>query len=525
MQLARAVSQLSGMSPPDTLRGRLGRRRAPLGGGPTGADDPRGEGRGKHVSSRWVWLSALALALLEAYLLIVLLFEETVFGIDVRLRHVALLVCAGFAVVFFALSRAARRSRISEGRLKDVALGASVLLVSLVGLDVLYTVYLNAVSTSGRDAANEVLDDAHILTREWIPLRYYPTEKAFKIHKPHFSNSVLVYGDLYHEELLELPEVASAVLRARRISNAVDEHGFRETTPLEESRIFALGDSFVFGVGVDQPDNWVEVLERKIGEPVYNLGVSGSGPRAHLLLLEYLLETNPDRLAIDRLLWLVFEGNDLEDGHPVYRPPLQGPGGALGGTIVQTLGYFLPKTLKEQSLLNRVRGGGVSWRSAGSAADAYVVDGVRLRAPLYRSEAFGPRLFFPPYVERAEKPRSYVLDHPNRVALEDTFEQMAALAAHHGFSVTILTAASAARQYGPRFAGFPPLSDQPYFIDFVIDLAHRVGFTTIDLYREMEPYARNELLFWRDDTHWNERGNEVVAGIVAERMATRSRAR
>ncbi len=468
------------------------------------------------MSSRSLWLPALALTLLAAYLLTVLLFEETLFGRSVRIRHIAILVLATFAALLFGLQQAARRLGLSDARLQDVALGASVVLVSLLSLDVLYTIYLNA-SSFGGDAGEEVLGDAHILTREWIPHRYYPTSRSFAIHKPNFSNAALVYGDLYHAALLEIPSVASAVARPRRISNAVDQHGFRETTPIEEARIFALGDSFVFGVGVDQPRNWVEVLERKIDRPVYNLGVSGAGPRAHLLLLEYLFETLRDRLTVERLLWLIFEGNDLEDGHEIYRRPAS-EGGALRGTIVQTLGYSLPATLKEQSLLNRLRTGGISWRRSGAELDAHLVEGVRLRAPLYRSEVFGPRLFFPAYVERAGKPRSYVIDHPNRPALEQTFEQMAVLAERHGFSVTIVMAATAARHYGPRFAGFPPLSDEPHFIDFVLSLAERVGFSSIDLYREMQPHAQAELLFWRDDTHWNERGNEVAAQIIAEHL-------
>jgi lysophospholipase L1-like esterase len=393
-----------------------------------------------------------------------------------------------------------------------------MVLASLAGSDVAYTMYLNASGASEHDVAHELLDDAHIFTREWIPQRYAPTSRAFQIHKPHYTNRALVYGDLYHAELQQVPEVARDVLRQRYVGNSVDAYGFRETTPLEEARIFALGDSFVFGVGVDQPKTWVEVLEREIGRPVYNLGVSGSGPRAHLLLLEYLLETYGERVSIDRLLWLVFDGNDLEDGHAVHRQQPSRQSRLLHGTIVETLAYSLPRTLKAQSLLGRLVHGDVSWRGAGVGAEHLLVDGVQLRAPLYRSEAFGPRLFFPEYVERAGRPRSYVLGHANRPALEQTFEQMAALAERHGFPVTVLTAASAARQYGPRFEGFPAVSEEPHFLDFVTELAHRSGFSTIDLYRGMQPYAREELLFWRDDTHWNERGNEVVARIIAERL-------
>jgi hypothetical protein len=31
----------------------------------------------------------------------------------------------------------------------------------------------------------------------------------------------------------------------------------------------------------------------------------------------------------------------------------------------------------------------------------------------------------------------------------------------------------------------------------------------------MRPYAERELLYFRDDTHWNARGNRVAAELIA----------
>ena len=91
---------------------------------------------------------------------------------------------------------------------------------------------------------------------------------------------------------------------------------------------------------------------------------------------------------------------------------------------------------------------------------------------------------------------------------------MRALSQHFGFEVTVIVAPSDARLHGADFDEFPKLSDKPYFVDYVIDLAGRQGFKTVNLLTLLQPFARRELLYWRDDHHWNERGNAVVADLL-----------
>ena len=111
-------------------------------------------------------------------------------------------------------------------------------------------------------------------------------------------------------------------------------------------------------------------------------------------------------------------------------------------------------------------------------------------------------------------PLEYVLEHRNRPLLDRTFQDMRALADRHGFSVTVMVAPSAARLHGAAFDEFPELSPQPHFIDYVLAQARKSGFETLDLYRALVPFAESELLYYRDDHHWNEHGNEIVAQII-----------
>jgi GTPase Era involved in 16S rRNA processing len=53
-------------------------------------------------------------------------------------------------------------------------------------------------------------------------------------------------------------------------------------------------------------------------------------------------------------------------------------------------------------------------------------------------------------------------------------------------------------------------------LDLVADLSARQGFQTVDLLTLMKPYADKELLYFRDDDHLNERGNQVVADLIRE---------
>src|SRR5690606_19794425 len=98
--------------------------------------------------------------------------------------------------------------------------------------------------------------------------------------------------------------------------------------------------------------------------------------------------------------------------------------------------------------------------------------------PLFASSRWGRRFFHPDDVARAAAPESYVRDHPNRPRLDATFAEMRTLAEQHGFRVVVITAPSDARLYGAAFDDFPPPSAQPYFVQYVLDLAARSGFGT-----------------------------------------------
>src|SRR5439155_20900354 len=172
---------------------------------------------------------------------------------------------------------------------------------------------------------------------------------------------------------------------------------------------------------------------------------------------------------------------------------------------------------KDESIARRLLDGEISVSTrlrTRALGGRYEIDGVPLSVPLYHSTRWGYRLFRPEFVERATKSREYVLNHPHRPLLDQTFQDMRALSQHFGFEVTVIVAPSDARLYGADFDEFPKLSDKPYFVDYVIELAGRQGFNTVNLLTLLQPFARRVLLYWRDDHHWNERANALVADLL-----------
>jgi hypothetical protein len=454
------------------------------------------------------------------YICFVLLYQETLAGVWFGSAVTGLVAVLGCAVVLITACVGPLPRVLSQDSMLNLGLALMVSVVTIVIADTVYSVYANVLSARARTPlAEEVREsDYHVWHGELMPRPFYPSPRRFFLYKPNATTTAETFGEFYNPSMFGSPTLTDSVLQLRTVSYAIGPHGLRDTTSLVLGRTFALGDSFVFGYATDEPKTWTRLLAAADGAPVYNLGVSNTGPKAQLMLLEHLLETQADSMRIERLLWMIFEGNDLENDFGESRPAPENTGATLplDGTIAQAL-VSLPGRLKNQSILRKALDGRLTAtaRSVAIARDKHrVVDGIAIPFPLYHSETWGYRMFSAADMERATRPLDYVLTHPNRPLLDRTFEEMRELSRTHGFDVMVIVAPSAARLHGPAFDDFPVLSDEPYFADYVIDLAGKLGFATLDLVEDMKPFAQNELLYYRDDHHWNERGNAVAAQLI-----------
>jgi SGNH hydrolase-like domain, acetyltransferase AlgX len=472
---------------------------------------------GLDCSRPWVLSGHLGLALAWGYLLAVFALQEQVFGFSVgAVEWMALTLGAWLASVLLV------RTLIARGRLSWQALRGPILAlwVSLLGLAILDVGYSAVLYWLGRDTRVEELAkfDRHSLIGEVYPRLYYPTDRNFRLHKPNYHVTVPTYGNFYSPTMLRSPTLTKEVLQAHPITININRYGLREQLRFALAQVYALGDSFTFGWGLDAAQSWVKVLEGRIGCPIYNLGVQDSSPKQELELLTYLLGSNPDAIRIDHLIWMIYEGNDLEDSYADASP--QAMRSLLSWLKADTLLgplMTLPYRIKDGAILTRLIHGRIRLGIPGPAGAAahYEVDGVTLAHPLYHSPKFGDRLFYRPYLERLSAPADYVLDHPNRARLDRVFEQMRDLAKGHGFQVTVVLAPTAGRLQGRFYDDFPAVADAPHFLNYVSDLAKRMGFETVDLYRLMQPYAGERLLYFKDDDHWNRAGSALAADLIA----------
>lgn len=471
-----------------------------------------------------MWLAAIGISMGWLYVCTVFIYAETVAGLYVGSLRTALVFAAGVAVSFWG----ARRVLIRRPQLSPVAvnigLASIVSTTALLSADLAYAIYANWQSETQlatMDPAKREYDRT-IWHGELFPRRYYPTDQNFFLYKPNVRLAGQTYGEFYHPDMLGVRQLADSVLELRLLTYDIGPLGLRESGSLSGTRIFALGDSFAMGYGTREGATWTDVLGDALGEPVYNMGISSTGPRQQYLLLEHMLEVHQDSMRIDHLLWMLFEGNDLENSYAENRPGASGGStrsDLLEGTVIDAV-LTMPGRVKNTSVLRKALATLARGLGDGSPVPSggYDIGGLRIPYPLYHSDRWGFRLFNSQDVDRATNPREYVLTHPNRPRLEETIRDMATLSRGHGFSVTVIIAPSAARMYGPAFDGFPPVSGEPHFISFLRELATENGFRTIDLLTEMRPFADEDLLYYRDDHHWNARGNMVAASVIQREL-------
>jgi hypothetical protein len=469
----------------------------------------------------WLHLNALSVGLLWIYLLDVLLLDRTVFGLRIRLPYFLVISVVSFAFIYWALHWLIKRRILALSRLQDLCLAVSVSVCAIILVDIGFSVWLNALGAS-EPVRESTADDQYLLMGELSPRFFYPTTRNFRLLKPKVKLAGAHYGAYYLPRLMKSSTLAQSVFQLKHVSYSIDEYGFRETVSPLDAKVFALGDSFVFGHGVDQTRSWVKLLEDVIETPVYNLGISGASPKDELMLLEHVLQRNPESFKIKQLLWMIYEGNDLEDSYQTYRDvpsEKRGLSDLFAGTVLEAAGAF-PFLIEKESVIRKLIDRKMNFALPGllQGFNPNWIDGVSLPTSLYHSRSYGYRFFHQVDLDRVSQPQSYVLNHPNRPLLDQVFRHMAELSRRLQFSVKVLIAPSAVRLYAHYFEHFPKISTRPYFIEYVADLSSRTGFEVVNLQTLMEPYVKRELLYFRDDTHWTERGNQVVANIVAEEL-------
>lgn len=94
-------------------------------------------------------------------------------------------------------------------------------------------------------------------------------------------------------------------------------------------RVAVIGDSLVWGYGVNAEERFTDLLEKTQGVEMLNLGNIGYGPVQYLLLAEKALALQPDLVLLVFTLYNDFDDNVHNMTNEFYRPYAQGTDGAL----------------------------------------------------------------------------------------------------------------------------------------------------------------------------------------------------
>jgi lysophospholipase L1-like esterase len=241
----------------------------------------------------------------------------------------------------------------------------------------------------------------------------------------------------------------------------------------------AVGDSFTFGVGVDQEDTWVYRLAKGLKREVVNLGIPGQGPPQYTRVLKhYALALHP------RVIFYCFYFNDLPAANRFYR---------MKRTLVPVSRY-----LRQYSVLfNLIR----SSRSPVEEPAKFRGDGVELgisAKALQRTLERQNRSF-----ERNWKLTVKELDEAIRASKEANAELVMLYLPSQGEAYWELIKAQ---------DNLPDSLDIDRLRRTVVEYCGVRKIACFDLTPALKREAeQGKQLYFRSDGHWNKEGNRIVA--------------
>ncbi len=300
-----------------------------------------------------------------------------------------------------------------------------------------------------------------------------------------------------------------ALREPRWIDFRTDEAGFRNERGRKPIDLLVLGDSFAAGAGTSQDNIFARVLETRYRRSVYNLAYPG-GPYDQFV--NFAIEWPRLPLAPQvTLIWTLYTGNDLDDaGGEIWDLSALPWRERAGEWIVRY------RTFRNRSPLNQLMEG---WRARwGGAAGGVVVR---------RLPDGGSALFLSSHEAWGMKSRAEVERHPNFSKLERTFAAMQALAGERGVPIVVLILPTKGEVYRWLLTQRPSAQweERPSgFAQAVLAACERARLRCLDVKPFLVAEARRvfeatgDLLWWRDDTHPNERGHRAIADLIAREV-------
>ncbi|MCI0434903.1 MAG: hypothetical protein L0271_14875 [Gemmatimonadetes bacterium] len=316
----------------------------------------------------------------------------------------------------------------------------------------------------------------------WQNPAYRPDSDLLYRRPAHFAVSGETFGDITY--LLDVPDARPYPFDLR-----LDANGFRNPADLSQADVALLGDSFIEAGLISDADFIATRLGAQRGETVASLGNVGYGPRQQFVLLrDYAIP-----LAPHTIVWLFFEGNDLQN-IPTYdamrRDPRRAPGevswldrsfthNALE-RVVNLVGHTGPPATRRSGLIP-------------------TADGEQRAYFLYATPPIQP------HHEAAMVKLAGILDEASRLAEREGIRLLVAFV-----PVKYRVYHDRLSQPGPVTADWT-LNDMPVRMESLVrGVSPRIGF--VDLTPALTAaLAEGTPPYFPDDSHWNAVGHRTAA--------------
>lgn len=300
-------------------------------------------------------------------------------------------------------------------------------------------------------------------------------------------------------------------------SATIDDLGGRQVIPRRASDyvVPCLGDSFTFGIGVNDGETFVDHLQAGANARLLNLGVPGSA----LPNQRYIVESRHADLGRPKqYLAFFFLGNDFADilnrRAQLQAAAQQSDPGAVTKDVVVGSG--------------KSRG----YRALTERANA-VVNATWLR----RSYAiqFLKRSLMDATTDKRQNPVFLMMNRNNeayhreaRLALSEEFDAWNALASANGFQLTVVMVpdcyqvSRARREQQARYYRVAPSDLDPLLPNSLLKaILDEKGIKCIDCTSQMMELPEAGDLYYINDNHFNSRGHAEFAAIIRDQVTAK----
>ena len=238
----------------------------------------------------------------------------------------------------------------------------------------------------------------------------------------------------------------------------------------------------------------------------------GGGPWQEYINLNFFIDkikTGPETT----LLWVLFPPNDLDDDYGPTLEIAELPKGSAWNTFRKTVsGYFKKSPIRQ--LIRRYR-----HKTQKSNDTQFVI------IKDWPGEKDQKILFFLHYADRRQQSYEQAKTHPNYQRLDEVITAMKAFAEKHDLRLKVVLAPSKEEIYDWALEGREPWSidrgPSPRTKVFE-NLCRNHDIEYMDLYPYLKEAAKDvymetkKPIYWYDDTHWNETGQELAAKKIYE---------